>query len=78
MVMDPWSGQGIDQASTHAVRLARHLSDYLTGETDWETAMSAYHRERNEFSLKTYQRTCTHGRDLRPMTRAALERRGLG
>ncbi|MGH2619857.1 MAG: NAD(P)/FAD-dependent oxidoreductase [Anaerolineales bacterium] len=77
MVMDPWSGQGIDQASTHAVTLARHLSDCLTGKTDWETAMSAYHRERNEFSLKTYRRTCTFGADLRPMTRAALERRGL-
>lgn len=77
MVMDPWSGQGIDQASTHAVTLARHLADYLTGETDWEAAMKAYHRDRNEFSLKTYQRTCNHGVDLRPMTRAALERRGL-
>jgi len=77
MVMDPWSGQGIDQASTHAVTLARQLADYLTAKTDWETAMKAYHRDRNEFSLKTYQRTCTYGVDLRPMTRAALERRGL-
>jgi len=77
MVMDPWSGQGIDQASTHALSLARHLSDFLTGSSDWGAAMKAYHRERNEFSLKTYQRTCTHSRDLRPMTRAAVERRGL-
>ena len=78
MVMDPWSGQGIDQASTHAVTLGQHLSDYLTGKTDWGAAMSAYHRGRNEFSLKTYRRTCTYGVDLRPMTLAALERRGLG
>jgi 2-polyprenyl-6-methoxyphenol hydroxylase-like FAD-dependent oxidoreductase len=77
MVMDPWSGQGIDQASTHVVSLARQLLDYLAGEMDWATAVMAYHRDRNEFSLKTYQRTCTHGVDLRPMTRAALERRGL-
>jgi 2-polyprenyl-6-methoxyphenol hydroxylase-like FAD-dependent oxidoreductase len=77
MVMDPWSGQGIDQASTHAVSLARLLLDYLAGKTEWATAMKAYHRERNEFSLKTYHRTCTFGVDLRPMTRAALERRGL-
>jgi 2-polyprenyl-6-methoxyphenol hydroxylase-like FAD-dependent oxidoreductase len=77
MVMDPWSGQGIDQASTHAVSLARLLLDYLAGKTEWATAMKAYHRERNEFSLKTYRRTCTYGVDLRPMTQAALERRGI-
>ena len=78
MVMDPWSGQGIDQASTHAVYLARHLGDFLAGTKDWAEAMQAYHRERNEFSQKTYMRTCKFGADLRPMTRAALDRRGLG
>ncbi len=77
MVMDPWSGQGIDQATTHAVSLAQHLSDYLLDTTDWDTAMKEYHRARNDFSLKTYRRTCTFGLDLRPLTRAALERRGL-
>ncbi len=78
MVMDPWSGQGIDQGSTHAVLLARRLAQYLGGESDWKTAMGEYHRERNEFSQKTYQRTCHFGTDLRPMTREALQRRGLG
>jgi flavin-dependent dehydrogenase len=78
MVMDPWSGQGIDQASTHAVLLARHLGDYLAHNADWDTAMRAYHAARNEFSLKTYRRTCQYSVDLRPMTREALQRRGLG
>lgn len=78
MVMDPWSGQGIDQASTHAVLLARRLGRYLAGESDWETAMGEYHRERNEFSQKTYRRTCQYSLDLQPMTREALQRRGLG
>lgn len=77
MIMDPWSGQGIDQASTHAMILAQHLGDYLAGVKDWETAMRAYHRERKEFSLKAYQRTCKFSVDLRPMTRAALDKRGL-
>ena len=77
MVMDPWSGQGIDQASTHAVVLARCLGEYLAEKVDWLTAMQAYHRQRNEFSLKTYRRTCTFGADLRPMTHEALQRRGL-
>jgi 2-polyprenyl-6-methoxyphenol hydroxylase-like FAD-dependent oxidoreductase len=77
MVMDPWSGQGIDQASTHAVMLARHLDEFLAGEKGWDVAMKAYHEARNEFSMKTYRRTCTFSRDLRPMTHKALERRGL-
>jgi 2-polyprenyl-6-methoxyphenol hydroxylase-like FAD-dependent oxidoreductase len=77
MVMDPWSGQGIDQASTHAVYLAQYLGEYLDGEKDWESAMQSYHQERNAFSEKTYQRTCKFSRDLRPMTRTALKRRGL-
>ncbi|MEX2160689.1 MAG: NAD(P)/FAD-dependent oxidoreductase [Anaerolineales bacterium] len=77
MAMDPWSGQGIDQGSTHAVILAQRLNEYLQGKKDWDTAMRSYHRERNEFSLKTFTRTCTFGRDFRPMTQAALETRGL-
>jgi hypothetical protein len=39
--------------------------------------MTAYHTKRNEFSQKAYHRTCKFGVDLRPMTSAALERRGL-
>jgi 2-polyprenyl-6-methoxyphenol hydroxylase-like FAD-dependent oxidoreductase len=77
MVMDPWSGQGIDQASTHAVILARRMGEALAGKTDWAPALQAYHRERNEFSLKTFRRTCTYAADFRPMTSEALQRRGL-
>jgi flavin-dependent dehydrogenase len=77
MVMDPWSGQGIDQASSHAVILARQLTAFLQGDINWESAMTGYHRERNEFSQKAYRRTCTFAADLRPMTQKALERRGL-
>lgn len=77
MAMDPWSGQGIDQATTHALLLADQLDNYLSGKKDWNSAMQAYHSERNGFSLKTYHRTCTFSVDLRPMTREALKRRGL-
>jgi 2-polyprenyl-6-methoxyphenol hydroxylase-like FAD-dependent oxidoreductase len=77
MVMDPWSGQGIDQAATHAVLLASELDNYLAGRADWDEALRAFHAARNEFSLKTFRRTCTYSRDLRPMTKAALQRRGL-
>jgi len=39
--------------------------------------MREYHQKRNDFSLKTYHRTCTDAADLTPMTREALQRRGL-
>lgn len=77
MIIDPWSGQGIDQGSTGATFLTRELNEYLIGQKSWQEAMQSYHKDRNEFSLKTYERTCTFSRDLRPMTRAALESRGL-
>jgi flavin-dependent dehydrogenase len=77
MVMDPWSGQGIDQGSTHATFLADALNEFLEGRQSWSDAMAGFHAARNEFSLKTYRRTCEFARDLRPMTQAALQRRGL-
>jgi 2-polyprenyl-6-methoxyphenol hydroxylase-like FAD-dependent oxidoreductase len=77
MIMDPWSGQGIDQATTHATMLGKSLDHFFSGELDWENAMHAYHTDRNEFSLKTYQRTCKFSVDFRPMTSAALAKRGL-
>lgn len=77
MVMDPWSGQGIDQGSTHAVMLARHLDRYLSGKANWDSAMESYHQERVDYSMKAYRRTCQFSRDLRPMTQMALAKRGL-
>ena len=76
-IMDPWSGQGIDHASTHAVMLARALDTWLTGRSSWEDAMQTYRQERNEWSRKTFERTSKFAHDLRPMTRAALMRRNL-
>ena len=63
-VQDPWSGQGIDHASTHAALLADALHIWLSDEMDWEQAMKQYHTSRNEFSIGTFQETCTYGRDL--------------
>jgi len=77
MVMDPWSGQGIDQATTHSLLLADALDDYLSGKNSWNSAMTGYHKARNEFSLKTFNRTCKYSVDFRPMTHEALLRRGL-
>ena len=77
-VMDPWSGMGIDHATTHADLLADSLHSWLKEDATWQAAMNEYHNQARSWSAKTYHRTSTYAPDLRPMTRAALERRGLG
>jgi flavin-dependent dehydrogenase len=76
-VMDPWSGMGIDHATTHASFLADSLHQYLCDQAAWEISMSDYRRQARQWSEKTFRRTATYAADLRPMTRAALYRRGL-
>ena len=76
-VMDPWSGMGIDHAATHASLLANSLHRFLTDAASWEATMSDYHAQARQWSEKTYRRTSTYAADLRPMTRAALNRRGF-
>jgi flavin-dependent dehydrogenase len=76
-VMDPWSGMGIDHAATHTAFLAEALDGWLQDKISWEAAMEAYHSQARKWSEKSYRRTCTFAADLRPMTRAALQRRGL-
>lgn len=77
MTMDPWSGQGIDQAATHAGLLAKQLAAFLDGESDWQSAMQTYHQARDDSSLKVYRRTADFAPNLQPMTRKALEKRDL-
>lgn len=76
-IMDPWSGMGIGHATTHAYLLADSLHRFLRADEAWENAMSKYHIQARQWSEKTYRRTCTYAADLRPMTRAALQKRGL-
>ncbi|HET9587868.1 MAG TPA: NAD(P)/FAD-dependent oxidoreductase [Anaerolineales bacterium] len=76
-VMDPWSGMGIDHAATHASLLADALHRWLCGDASWDEAMAGYHTQARKWSEKTYRRTSTYAADLRPMTRAALQKRGL-
>jgi len=76
-IMDPWSGMGIDHATTHASMLADSLHHFLHDDAPWDVSMSEYHTQARQWSEKTYRRTSTYAEDLRPMTRAALQHRGL-
>jgi flavin-dependent dehydrogenase len=76
-IMDPWSGMGIDHTTTHVTFLAEALDEWLREQSSWESSMGEYHRRSRAWSEKSYRRTCTFAADLRPMTRAALQKRGL-
>jgi len=76
-VMDPWSGMGIDHATMHSSMLADSLHRYLGETASWVEAMRDYHTQARQWSDKTYRRTSTYAADLRPMTLAALQKRGL-
>jgi 2-polyprenyl-6-methoxyphenol hydroxylase-like FAD-dependent oxidoreductase len=76
-VMDPWSGMGIDHATTHADFLSDALYRWLKEDVMWETAMNEYRKQARHWSEKSYRRTNTYAADLRPMTQAVLQRRGL-
>jgi len=62
---------------THADFLADSLHRWLRGNTTWAMAMQEYRSRARVWSEKTYRRTSTFAADLRPMTRAALQKRGL-
>lgn len=77
LVFDPWSGQGIDHASQHAVMLADELHEFFANKKTWGAAMSFYHKQRNASAKKNFERTRVVARDIRVMTEAALKTRGL-
>jgi len=43
-IMDPWSGMGIDHATTHADFLAGALNRWLKEESSWEPAIDLLHK----------------------------------
>lgn len=62
---DPWSGYGIDVASTCGAFLADAIRDWLDGRLSEREAMARYRRRRDEFALPIYRETIAVGRDLR-------------
>jgi flavin-dependent dehydrogenase len=63
--LDPWSGRGIDFASTHARYLGEALVDALSGAVDETGALEAYRKRRNEHAMADYRQTNELAKDLR-------------
>lgn len=64
---DPWSGLGMDMAGVHATFLADAIVAWLDGPADERTAMTTYHRRRNEHALSAYHETVRGAADLRTL-----------
>lgn len=62
---DPWTGKGMDLASTHAAYLAEALIDWFEGKRSEVDALQDYHDRRNETGLEACKDTVRLARDLR-------------
>jgi flavin-dependent dehydrogenase len=65
MHLDPWSGRGIDFASTHAIYLGEALTEVLSGKESETAALQAYWNRRNQHALTDYRTTNALANDLR-------------
>ena len=65
---DPWTGMGIDFASTHATFLAEALLEVIDGQRPEAAAVADYRSRRNEHGLAIYQETTELAKDLRAVS----------
>ncbi|MEO8539367.1 MAG: NAD(P)/FAD-dependent oxidoreductase [bacterium] len=63
---DPLLGQGINDAFRDADELANALDSVLKGNQEFESAMSAYEKQRNDATAMIYQITALLTKDLDP------------
>ena len=64
MHQDPWTGNGMDFASTHAIYLAEAVDDLLSGRSSEAAAWEGYHRRRDSHGLPGWRETGELGKDL--------------
>lgn len=64
MYQDPWTGNGMDFAATHAGFLAEAIDDVLAGRAREAVAWAAYHRRRDEHGLPGWRETGELGKNL--------------
>jgi menaquinone-9 beta-reductase len=64
MHRDPWTGQGLDSAGSHALALGDAVTRWFRGELTEEEAGRAYEGERDRLSLAAYESTVRGSRNL--------------
>jgi flavin-dependent dehydrogenase len=69
MYQDPWTGEGMDHASTHAIFLAEAIGAVLSSRETEASAWRRYHERRDEHALEDWRETGELARDLNVMRR---------
>lgn len=64
MYLDPWTGEGMDNASVHAAFLAEAVGDVLAGRSPEAEAWETYHRRRDEHAIEGFRENARLGADL--------------
>jgi flavin-dependent dehydrogenase len=64
MHVDPWTGEGMDNAAVHATFLAEALDDVLAERVSEAEALGAYHARRDDHALEGMRENVRLGRDL--------------
>lgn len=64
MHVDPWTGEGMDNAAVHATFLAEALEDVLAGRVHERDALAVFHRRRDAHALAGMRENVRLGRDL--------------
>jgi menaquinone-9 beta-reductase len=74
--LDPWSAQGMDFASRHALQLAASIRDLLEGRSGEADAWERYRGARDAHALDDFRSATLLGRDLRQIVGSSgFERR---
>lgn len=68
MHQDPWTGLGMDNASSHALFLADAVRPALTDEVSLDQALAVYHQRRDGHALHGYRETVRLAEDLRQLS----------
>ena len=55
LYLDPWTGEGMDNASTHATFLAEAIDGLLSGREQEPEVLDAYHRRRDEHAIPGFR-----------------------
>ena len=72
MHIDPWTGEGMDNAAVQATFLAEAIDAVLSGSRSEADALAEYHRRRDEHGLEGMRENVRLGRDLNLLREPAV------
>ena len=72
MHIDPWTGEGMDNAAVHAAILAEALEAVFSGRRSEADALAEYHERRDEHAIEGMRENVRLGRNLNLLREPAI------